>query len=170
MGVRTAVNARVRWAGSIALALIALGCHAGHATTVGAMSGRDSTQLPPPVLDSREVFPAGMVPVAGMMHNPDAGDSNAAKIGEKLFSSMNCDGCHGGGATGWVGPSLVDGRWRYGSADGNLFQSIYYGRPKGMPAYGKLLPPGTIWDLVTYIRSQPIPPDVPTETWPRGNK
>src|SRR3989449_8312097 len=40
-----------------------------------------------------------------------------------LFRS-NCDGCHGGGAVGWVGPSLVDGRWRYGGADGAVFHSI----------------------------------------------
>ena len=32
-----------------------------------------------------------------------------------LFGAMNCDGCHGGGGVGWVqGPSLADGRWRYG--------------------------------------------------------
>src|SRR5437870_6742060 len=29
-----------------------------------------------------------------------------------LFRSFNCDGCHGGGAVGAVGPSLADGRWR----------------------------------------------------------
>ena len=32
--------------------------------------------------------------------------------GGLLFSSMNCDGCHGAGALGFVGPNLVDGRWR----------------------------------------------------------
>ena len=37
--------------------------------------------------------------------------------GEKIFSSMNCDGCHGGDGSGWVGPNLADGRWRYGGAD-----------------------------------------------------
>ena len=56
-----------------------------------------------------------------------------------LFGSMNCDGCHGGGAIGWVGPSLVDGRWRYGGTDEEIFTSIFYGRPKGMPAYGGVI-------------------------------
>jgi cytochrome c oxidase cbb3-type subunit 3 len=78
---------------------------------------------------------------------------------------MNCDGCHGGGAVGWVGPSLADGRWRYGGADDEIYQSIYYGRPKGMPAFGGVLPPDAIWMLVTYLQSLPVPAGVPTQSW-----
>jgi len=78
---------------------------------------------------------------------------------------MNCDGCHGGGAVGFVGPSLVDGRWRYGGDDGALFHSIYYGRPHGMPAYGGILPDTTVWQLISYMRSQPVPGVVPTMVW-----
>jgi cytochrome c len=85
-----------------------------------------------------------------------------AKAGEQLFSSMNCDGCHGGGATGWEGPSLVDGRWRYGGSDAEIFQSIFYGRPKGMPAYGGVLGADGAWMIVRYLKSQPVPAVVPT--------
>src|SRR5207245_2512025 len=84
--------------------------------------------------------------------------------GERTFGVMNCDGCHGGGAVGWVGPSLRDGRWRYGGADGDIFQSIYYGQPRGMPAYGGMLPPTAIWKLVTYLQSLEPPANVPTES------
>ena len=38
-----------------------------------------------------------------------------------------------------VGPNLGDGRWRYGGADGEIFTSIYFGRPHGMPAFGGAL-------------------------------
>ena len=100
------------------------------------------------------------------MTNPFTGDSTSVTQGERFFTAMNCDGCHGGGATGWVGPSLVDGRWRYGGSDGELFQSIFFGRPRGMPAYGGMLSAGAIWNIVTYLRAQPLPPDVPTEAWP----
>jgi cytochrome c len=87
-----------------------------------------------------------------------------------LFGAMNCDGCHGGGAVGWVGPSLVDGRWRYGGADDEIFASIYYGRPKGMPAYGGVIGTDGVWMLVAYIKAQSIPTVVPTTSWlPGGN-
>lgn len=98
--------------------------------------------------------------------NPLAGDPDAAKAGEALFYSLNCDGCHGSGAVGFVGPNLVDGRWRFGGSDSAVFHSIVAGRAQGMPAYGPLLSDGTIWQLVTYLKSQPVPLDVATEAWP----
>ena len=86
------------------------------------------------------MFAGGVAPPAGTLGNPFTHDRQAATDGERIFRAMNCDGCHGGGALGWEGPSLVDGRWRYGGADG-------------------------IWKIVTYLRAQPVPQDVPTETW-----
>jgi cytochrome c oxidase cbb3-type subunit 3 len=108
---------------------------------------------------------AGLLPPADSLVNPVRADSIASRQGRQLFSTMNCDGCHGEGALGFVGPSLVDGRWRYGGEDGAVFQSIFYGRPKGMPAYGGLLSEGTIWQLVTYLQTQPVPSVVPTASW-----
>ncbi len=108
---------------------------------------------------------AALAPPGDSLQNPYAGQQKSATEGGKLFSSMNCDGCHGGGATGFVGPSLSDGRWRYGGGDGAMFHSIYYGRPKGMPAFGGLLPPEIVWKLVTYLQSLPVPKSVPTQSW-----
>jgi cbb3-type cytochrome c oxidase subunit III len=102
----------------------------------------------------------------GEATNPLAGDRAAAKAGEALFGSMNCDGCHGGGGVGFVGPSFVDGRWRFGGSDSAVFHSIQAGRAQGMPAYGTLLSDSTIWQLVTYLKSLPVPTDVATEAWP----
>ena len=104
-------------------------------------------------------------PRGEVLVNPLEGDTSAARQGEALFAAMNCDGCHGGGAVGFVGPSLVDGRWRYGGEDGALFRSIVYGRPHGMPAYGGMLSDTTVWQLVSYLRSQPMPAVVPTVSW-----
>ena len=118
-------------------------------------------------LDDR-IFAGGIPPAeigSANSVNPVAGDSVSSREGGEMFTAMNCDGCHGGGATGWVGPSLIDGRWRYGGSDAEVFLSIYYGRPKGMPAFGGLLPPNVVWKLVTYLKSQPPPKDVPTESW-----
>ena len=123
-----------------------------------------------PVVRADDRIPAGgVLPAANALSaarpanlKPDAGAN--------LFSSMNCDGCHGGGAVGWVGPSLVDGRWRYGGADDEIFTSIFYGRPKGMPAYGGVIGTDGVWMLVAYIKAQAVPTVVPTTSWlPGGN-
>lgn len=103
-------------------------------------------------------------PQSGVLTNPYKGNRAMAAAGAGLFSSMNCDGCHGGGAAGFAAPSLADGRWRYGRADEEIFQSIFYGRPKGMPAFGGVMGSDGIWILVTYLKSLPVP-DNATQSW-----
>jgi cytochrome c oxidase cbb3-type subunit 3 len=120
---------------------------------------------PPSVRYEAHVSAGGVPPAGAELTNPHQGDDKAAEAGAGLFASMNCDGCHGGGAVGWVGPSLADGRWRYGGTDDEIYQSIYYGRPKGMPAFGGALPSDAIWMLVTYLQSLPVPDAVPTQSW-----
>ncbi len=119
----------------------------------------------PALQNAAHLAAGGMAPQGAMLRNPHAGDAALAKNGALLFTAMNCDGCHGTGGTGWVGPNLGDGRWRYGGSDAELFSSIYYGRPKGMPAFGGVLGTEGVWTLVTYLRSLPVPADVPTESW-----
>ena len=111
------------------------------------------------------IFAGGIAPPAEKFTNAASNDAKAAEAGATLFTGMNCDGCHGGGAVGAVGPSLTDGRWRYGGTDADIFRSIAEGRPKGMPAFGGVLQPAMIWRLVAYIKSLPPPKDVPTESW-----
>lgn len=139
------------------------------ALVVGAgCSGREAAPVSGGTLREARVFAGGVTPPAGAPQagkNPFRGDRQSAVEGERTFGVMNCDGCHGGGAVGWVGPSLRDGRWRYGGSDGEVFQSIYYGQPHGMPAYGGLLPAGAIWKLVTYLQSLEPPANVPTQSW-----
>jgi mono/diheme cytochrome c family protein len=120
-----------------------------------------------PTLPPNEAYVAagGIPPKGPELRNPHKDDKKTIDAGAGLFSSMNCDGCHGGGAVGWVGPSLADGRWRYGGTDEAIYQSIYYGRPKGMPAYGGAMPSDAIWMLVTYIQSLEPPEVVPTQSW-----
>ena len=120
---------------------------------------------PPAIAYEAHLAAGGIAPPGGTLTNPHAGDAAVAKNGALLFSTMNCDGCHGGGASGWVAPNLGDGRWRYGGSDAEVFSSIFYGRPKGMPAFGGVLGSEGVWTLVTYLRSLPLPGDVPTESW-----
>lgn len=123
------------------------------------------TDAPLAITYSSHIAAGGVVPHGATLTNPYAGDTAAVTAGAALFTAMNCDGCHGSGASGWVGPSLADGRWRYGGEAGEIYSSIYYGRRYGMPAFGGLMPATGVWRIVTYLQSLHPPNDVPTESW-----
>ena len=109
----------------------------------------------------------GMVkPFAGLqMKNPFEGDAKAVATGGKLFLSYNCVDCHGAEGSGAMGPSLADGRWHFGGNPGEVFESIYQGRPEGMPAWGSLISEDQVWMLVSYVRSLQANKDVTTENF-----
>ncbi len=149
---------------ALAVTLIALASCGGSGPADSPAS--KAVQNAPSAVRYVEYGAAGnLAPPAEDLVNPLIGNPGDAAQGAALFGAMNCAGCHGGGAIGFVGPSLIDGRWRYGGEDGALFHSIFYGRPHGMPAYGGLLSDTAVWQLVTYVRSQPVPGVVPTVAW-----
>jgi cytochrome c oxidase cbb3-type subunit 3 len=123
-----------------------------------------STSLP--AVDVAAFIHPGDRPLpVGALKNPYAGNGGVARQGAALFVQMNCDGCHGDGGTGSVGPNLADARFQYGASDAALFQSIYQGRPNGMPAWGTILGPDVVWRLVTYVESLKPDQDLATEDW-----
>ena len=85
--------------------------------------------------------------------NPFEGNSARIAEGGKLFIAYNCMDCHGSEGAGAMGPSLQDGRWRFGGTPGTIFQSIYEGRPEGMPAWGGRIGDDQIWRLVAYVQT-----------------
>lgn len=97
--------------------------------------------------------------------NPFEGDKAKIQEGGALFVSYNCMDCHGADGSGAMGPSLADGRWHFGGAAGQVFQSIYEGRPEGMPAWGGRIPDDQIWRLVAYVQSLGVGKDVSTENF-----
>ncbi|MEO7456567.1 MAG: c-type cytochrome [Gemmatimonadaceae bacterium] len=86
--------------------------------------------------------------------NPYSGDMAAIKEGNDLFVDMNCASCHGYDLKGGMGPDLTDTYWRYGGSPAAIYKSIYEGRPQGMPAWARALPPAQLWKLVSYIESK----------------
>ena len=142
----------------LALALAAAACDGGRrsAPPPRTTTGRDSAAAPGVAWGGVTPHPrniqAGAVIKADSGGNPYAGQQDAVKIGESLFNRYNCDGCHGDGAAGSVGPSLADGRWRYGGTPREIYQSVYEGRPLGMPSY-RAVAHEPIWYLVAYVRS-----------------
>jgi cytochrome c oxidase cbb3-type subunit 3 len=150
------------------MVLLAMVVHTRPGTTVEAPAPpqqQPAPAIPPTIQYEAHISANHTPPPAGVLTNPYKDDKGMAAAGASLFTSMNCDGCHGGGASGFAAPSLADQRWRYGGADEEIFQSIYYGRPKGMPAFGGVLGADGIWILVTYLHSLPPPANVPTQSW-----
>jgi cytochrome c oxidase cbb3-type subunit 3 len=97
--------------------------------------------------------------------NPYDGNAARRDEGAKLFIAYNCMDCHGADGSGAMGPSLQDGRWHFGGTNGEVFQSIYEGRPDGMPSFGGRISDTDIWRLVTYVRSLSAGKKVSTENF-----
>jgi cytochrome c oxidase cbb3-type subunit 3 len=80
------------------------------------------------------------------------GNAYAIAQGLRLYTWMNCVGCHHHGGGG-MGPPLMDGEWRYGGRIDQIAASIYEGRPRGMPAWKDRLTEQQIWQLAAYVRT-----------------
>ena len=118
------------------------------------------------VSHGEHIQPGMMKPFAGLrLVNPHEGDAKAIETGGKLFVSYNCIDCHGADGSGAMGPSLADGRWHFGGQPAEVFESIYQGRPEGMPAWGSLISEDPVWMLVSYVRSLEKNKDVTTENF-----
>jgi cytochrome c oxidase cbb3-type subunit III len=170
-------------AGAILLGLVVTGAPVGHAQPAGEGPRQLAQAAPEPekALQAREdaaaaaanvdifaggggtaselvhvpvvtLYPGG-VPVRPKIKNPVADDPGAAQRGMEYFNQMNCIGCHAPNGAGGMGPSLSNGQFIYGGEPANIYLSILQGRPKGMPAWGGMLPDQVIWDLVAYVRS-----------------
>jgi cytochrome c oxidase cbb3-type subunit 3 len=85
--------------------------------------------------------------------NPYEGDANALAQGRRLYTNMNCAGCHGAEGGGAIGPPLADSDWIYGGQLENIVQSIMQGRPEGMPSFSPRLPEDEAWKIANYVVS-----------------
>jgi cytochrome c oxidase cbb3-type subunit III len=80
-------------------------------------------------------------------------DPQAVERGMKYFTAFNCVGCHAANGGGGMGPSLSNNIFIYGGSPGNIYMTLVQGRPRGMPAWGTVLPDNILWDLVAYVRT-----------------
>lgn len=86
--------------------------------------------------------------------NPFHGDASAIAEGKETFATI-CAACHLADGTGLVGPSLVDGEWKYGGSDADLYESVADGRPLGMPPWGAQLGSEKIWKVLAFMETLP---------------
>ncbi len=99
-------------------------------------------------------LPGGVPMTVAAQARAQAYEHNAYAIaqGMKLYSWMNCVGCHAHGGGG-MGPPLMDSGWRYGGRIDQIAATIAEGRPNGMPAWRSKLTDDQIWQLAAYVRS-----------------
>jgi cytochrome c oxidase cbb3-type subunit 3 len=82
-----------------------------------------------------------------------AKDREAVEEGAEIFTK-NCVACHGVGGGGVIGPNLTDAAWIHGGAPGAIHKTIVEGViAKGMPPWGRAVPPDELAALVSYVRS-----------------
>lgn len=93
--------------------------------------------------------------------SPDRPDPRAAEYennayhiaqGQRLFTWMNCVGCHAHGGGG-MGPPLMDAEWRYGGEMVQIVATVLQGRPNGMPSFEGKLTEQQTWQLAAFVRS-----------------
>lgn len=111
----------------------------------------------------------------GQLRSPYPDFASVAKEGQRIYRSLDCNGCHGGGGGGGMAAPLTNPVWIYGDDDDTLFRLITLGTGslspgdafqkqgfvrKGsenvvgpMPPYGDIIKTeDDIWKIIAWIR------------------
>lgn len=83
-------------------------------------------------------------------------DPSAISAGKAVFS-QNCTTCHDADGQGMEGsgPNLTDKNWIYGYDIKDVFTTVKYGRPGGMPEHGSKLTPVQLQQVASYVLQLP---------------
>ena len=101
----------------------------------GALQWSSSGQLQRDVARADAQYGPLFAKYADMPIAAVAKDTQALKMGQRLFAS-NCAQCHGADARGSFGfPNLADNDWLYGGAPEQIETTIAHGRSGAMPAW-----------------------------------
>jgi cytochrome c oxidase cbb3-type subunit III len=135
-------------------AAVSLALFVGAAIAAGDIPANESG---PSFTPDTTLFPGGgSMPPEGPRGKKYDGNATEIAQGARLFDWYNCSGCHFHGAGG-IGPSLMDQNWIYGGRIDQIYETIAYGRPNGMPTWRGKIPPEQIWQIAAYVRSLSAP-------------
>ena len=104
------------------------------------------------------LMPVLFLAVTSCTEDKTATSSGPASVSKQvkqgaLIYAEKCLNCHGENGQGGICPNLVDGEWKYGGTDDDIYTSIAEGRPGGMPNWNETLGEEKIKNIVAYIRS-----------------
>ena len=142
---RMSVRVAVAFASAVAV-LVAVGCER-ESRPVDKLASA-ATQ---PAATLSDLFPGSAPPPADGT-SPFQHNAWGIAEGKRLFTYLNCVGCHANGGGG-MGPPLMDDKWIYGFEPGQVFATIVQGRPNGMPSFMNKIPDHQVWQIAAYVRS-----------------
>jgi len=82
-------------------------------------------------------------------------ESDDLTKGKSLFNA-NCVACHQANGEGGIGPNLTDKHWIYGYDIKDVFKTVKYGTPNGMPEHNSKFNPIQIQQVSSYVLSLPF--------------
>jgi glucose/arabinose dehydrogenase len=83
-----------------------------------------------------------------------AGFARDTSGGQTLYQQY-CATCHGGKLQGGNAQSLIDGVWKYGSSDSQIFRNIKFGLSHlGMPSFQSTLSDERIREIIAYLKAE----------------
>ncbi|MEL6061473.1 MULTISPECIES: c-type cytochrome [unclassified Methylobacterium] len=119
----------------------------------GALAQDSSGNQQPQVVLTPQAVGGAAVPTTGAdKARKYETDPAAIEQGKALYAAFNCNGCHAGGGGGF-GPALSDDTWIYGGSLPNIVDTLYEGRPRGMPAWRGKIPDEQMWQIAAYVKS-----------------
>lgn len=138
---------RFRIAGAVTMCVLLTGCK---------REERRFREAPPGATAYNPVSMSDLNPGPSLVEvgvkNPYEDNAYAVSEGKRLFTQMNCSGCHSNGGGG-IGPPLIDDEWIYGSDPQNIYSTIVEGRPNGMPSFRGRMASYQVWQLAAYVRA-----------------
>lgn len=136
---------------TIVFALGYLVAYPGLGAFKGVMGWSSAGQLQKDAAKAEAQYGPLFAKFADMPITDVAKDSQALKMGQRLFAS-NCAQCHGADARGSFGfPNLTDNDWLYGGEPEQIKQSIANGRNGAMPAWESALGNQGVIDVANHV-------------------
>lgn len=84
---------------------------------------------------------------------------DSAGEGRRAFLKLNCYGCHGMGAAGGMGPSII------GAERGDVSEAMKRGQEGGMPSYRAYATDTDITNIAAYLRTIGTPNEPLFNDW-----
>jgi cytochrome c oxidase cbb3-type subunit 3 len=138
---------------TVAFGLVYLALYPGLGNLAGVKGWSQASQYQQERAAIEAKAAAYMAPFASMTVAQLAGDPKAMATAHNIFqnSCAQCHGSDGGGARGF--PNLSDANWQWGGEPDTVVQTISAGRVAAMPAWGTVLGPDGVVEVVAYVQT-----------------